>query len=126
MEHEQKRQELSQNAKRKASVFTWKKAAERIGELFYKSYQRFDNLKSTSQFPVRFFRHYDKGTECIYSKAVRAFSGRELPIEDALAFSLRRQHTPMEVLIVLEYLLGKEKAMEVFERVFKGGGEKNG
>ena len=124
------RLELGQKARNRAVTFTWEKNAERLVQLFRELDQIKQNQRNTPDLSVGFVNHYDAFQNQVESRALllnltpfleaplQKKSGYVQTMEEGLALTLLKRHTPKQVETVLAHLLDdKSYASEIVDRV---------
>ena len=112
------RQELGQKARQRALTFTWEKNAERLIQLFQKLNGIKQGQRTLPDFSVAFVRHFDAFQNQLESRALllnltpfleaplQKKMGYIQTIEEGLALTLLKRHTPKQVESVLAHILG--------------------
>ena len=124
------RQELGQKARSRALTFTWDNNAKRLIQLFEKLNQIKQNQKTAPDLSVAFVPHFDAFQNQLQSRALilNLTSFLESPLqlkrgyiqtmEEGLALTLLKRHTPKQVETVLTHICGDaSQANKVVERV---------
>lgn len=126
---EEFRHELGRKARKRALTFTWEKNAERLVQLFRELDQIKQNQRNTPDLSVSFVNHFDPFQNQLESSALllNLTSFLEAPLqgrngyiqtmEEGLALTLLKKHTPKQVETVLTHVLDdKSSAPEIVEK----------
>ncbi len=124
------RRELGQKARDRAVTFTWDKNAKRLVELFQELNQIRHNQRTPPNLSVAFVPHFDAFQNQVESRALllNLTSFLEAPLqqkrgyvqtmEEGLALTLLKQHTPKQVESVLTHIFDDASyAFKTVERV---------
>lgn len=124
------RHELTRKARDRALNLTWEKNAERLVQLFRELNQIKHNQRSTPDLSVNFVNYFDAFQNQLESHALllNLTPSLEAPLqkkgeyiqtmEEGLALTLLKKHTPKQVETVLSHVLDdKSNAPEIVERV---------
>ena len=124
------RHELARKARNRALNLTWDKNAERLVQLFRELNQIKQNQRNMPDLSVSFVNHFDAFQNQIESCAVllnltpfleaplQISRGYVQTMEEGLAFTLLKRHTPKQVEAVLSHVLDdKTNAPEIVEKV---------
>lgn len=124
------RQELGQKARSRAVTFTWDNNAQRLIQLFEELNQVKQNQRTAPDMSVAFVSHFDAFQHEIESRALllNLTSFLESPLqqkrgyvqtmEEGLALTLLKRHTPRQVEAVLTHIFeDASQANKVIERV---------
>ena len=101
------RAECENVAKNLVQQFTWKKATQKIVQLFEESYQQTNSKTEGTLLPPVFCRRYDPGTGTTASSVYRLGTNRYEHLETTLVEMLSEHHTPTEVECVFKHLRRK-------------------
>lgn len=124
------RRELGQKARNRAVTFTWDDNAKRLIQLFEELNQIKQNQRMTPDLSVAFVPHFDVFQYQVESRALllnltpfleaplQQKSGYVQTIEEGLALTLLKRHTPKQVEAVLTHICGDvSQACRIVEKV---------
>ena len=124
------RHELGRKARNRALTLTWEKNAERLVQLFRELNQIKRNQRNAPDLSVSFVNHFDPFQNRVQSCALllnltpfleaplQGRNGYVQTMEEGLALTLLKKHTPKQVETVLSHVLDdKSNAPEIVERV---------
>ncbi len=124
------RHELGQKARNRALTLTWEKNAERLVQLFRELDEVKQSQRSTPDLSISFVNHYDAFQNQVESRAVmlnltpfleaplQGKNGYVQTMEEGLALTLLKRHTPKQVETLLAHVLDdRSNASEIVERV---------
>jgi len=124
------RRELGQKARARALTFTWDSNAKRLIQLFEELNRIKQNQRTMPDLSVAFVPHFDAFQNQVENRALllnltplletplQQKIGYVQTIEEGLALSLLKRHTPRQVEAVLTHILGDiSQACRIVERV---------
>lgn len=124
------RHELGQKARDRALTLTWEKNAKRLVQLFQELNQIKQKQRNAPDLSVSFANHYDASQNQLERRALllnltsllesplQSKRGYVQTMEEGLALTLLKRHTPQQVEAVLSHVLDdKSNASEIVERV---------
>ena len=127
---EEGRHELGRKARNRALNLTWEKNTERLVQLFRELNQIKQNQRNMPDLSVSFVNHFDAFQNQLESHALllnltpfleaplQIKKGYVQTMEEGLALTLLKRHTPKQVQAVLSHVLDdKSNAPEIVERV---------
>ena len=124
------RHELGEKARERALTYTWDNNAKRLVQLFQKLNQIKQNQRTAPDLSVAFVPHFDAFQNQVLERALllnltpfletplQEKSGYVQTIEEGLALTLLKRHTPRQVEAVLTHISGDaSQASKTVERV---------
>ena len=123
------RRELGQEARHRAVTFTWEKNAKRLIQLFEELNQINKHQRTTPQLSIAFVPHFDAFQNQVESRALflnltpfleaplQLKKGYVQTIEEGLALTLLKRHTPRQIEAILTHISGDaSQASKTVER----------